>query len=157
MATAKSDATLAAPTAAKKTRRTKQPPPVRLPDSLYKRVAAAAKINSRSVPKHLEHMVNIAESITGLVSREDLLNVQSGLSKLVVEKIEAPRVDKDVLFSSLESMRSAGTLSQTVTAAKTKYQASPSHPGYLERIKDDGTRDVGMFKGGKFKVAKDLA
>ena len=54
-------------------------------------------------------------------------------------------------------MREAGTLSQTVTAAETKYQASPQHPGYLERINDDGSREIGMFKGGKFKMAKDLA
>ncbi|KKL12752.1 hypothetical protein LCGC14_2532600, partial [marine sediment metagenome] len=115
-----------------------------------------AKINSRSVPKHLEYMVNIAESITGHVTREELLDVQSGLRKIVVEKIEAPRVDKAALFGAMESMRNSGALSQAVTAAETKYQASPSYPGYLERINDDGSRDIGMFKGGKFKIAKDL-
>lgn len=138
-------------------RKTKQSSPVRLPDAFYTRVNMAAKINSRSVPKHLEYMVNIAESITGLVSREDLINVQSGLSRIVVEKVEAPNIDKDTVFSPLERMRNAGTLSQAVSAAKTKYQANPTHPGYLERINADGSRDIGMFKGGKFKIAKGLA
>lgn len=137
-------------------RKAKQAPPVRLSDPFYKRMYVAAKINSRSVPKHLEHMVNIAESISGRVTREELLDVQSGLRKIVVEKIEAPRVDKGALFGSLEIMRDSGTLSQAVSSAETKYQASPSHPGYLERINNDGSRDAGMFKGGKFKIARDL-
>lgn len=139
-----------------KKRHGKQSPPVRLSEAFYKRVKAAALIGSRSVPKQLEHLVNIAESVNDLVSRKDLLDVQSGLSKLVVEKIEAPRVNKKALFGSLEAMRSSGALSQTVTTADTKYHASPTHTGYLERINADGSRDVGMFKGGKFKVAKGL-
>ncbi len=161
MTTAKSDAASTVPASSMLTttnkRKTKQPPPVRLPDAFYRRLSAAAKFNSRSVPKHIEHLVNIAESIDSHVSREDLLDVQSGLSRIVVEKIEAPRVDKQVLFGSLESMRSSGVLSQVVTTTETKYQVSPTHPGYLERISDDGGRDVGMFKGGKFRIAKHLA
>ena len=138
-------------------RKAKQASPVRLSDPFYKRMNAAAKINSRSVPKHLEHMVNIAESVTNLVTREELLDIQSGLKKIVVEKIEAPKVNKAALFDSLEDMRKSGALSQTVTTSKTKYQASLSQPGYLERINDDGSRDTGVFKGGKFTIAKDLA
>ena len=139
-----------------KKRKTRQSSPVRLPEAFYKRVNAAAKVNSRSVPKQIEHMVNIAESIVDQVSREVLLEVQSGLSRIVVEKIEAPRVDKNVLCGSLEDMRSSGALSEAATTADIKYQASPTHHGYLERINADGSRDVGMFKGGKFRVAKDL-
>jgi len=153
MATTKNTST----SAPKKAPKGKQAPPVRLPDSFYKRINASAKINSRSVPKHLEHMVNIAESITGLVTREELLDVQSGLSKIVIEKIEAPKVDKASLFSSLESMRKSGTLTRAITASETKYQACTLHPGYLERINDNGSRDIGMFKKGKFVVAKGLA
>ena len=165
MATAKRDTAIPSKKASKATagsvlkvskRKAKQAPPVRLSDPFYKRMNAAAKINSRSVPKQLEHMVNIAESITGRVTREELLDVQAGLSKIVIEKTEAPRVDKAALFGSMESMRKSGALSQAVTAAETKYQASPSHSGYLERINEDGSRDIGMFKGGKFKIAKDL-
>ena len=144
-------------TAAKTQGRTKQSPPIRLSGAFYKRMNAAATINSRSVPKHLEHLVNIAESIRGQVSREEILDVQSGLSKIVIEKTEALRINKSTLFGSLERLRKSGALSKAVTAAKTKYQASASHPGQLERINDNGIREIGMFKGGKFKVAKGLA
>jgi len=137
-------------------RHAKQSPPVRLSEAFYKRVKAAALISSRSVPKQLEHLVNIAESVNDLISRKDLLDVQSGLSKLVVEKTEAPRVDKKALFSSLNAMRSSGALSQAVTTAETKYHASAAHPGYLERVNSDGSRDIGMFKQGKFKLTKGL-
>jgi len=47
---------------------------------------APAKLNSRSISKHLEHMVGIAERISGQVNLEDLLDIQFGISKLVVEK-----------------------------------------------------------------------
>lgn len=135
----------------------KQSSPIRLNEPFYKRMNAAAKLNSRSVPKHLEHMVSIAESVTNQVTREELLDIQSGLSKIVVEKIKTPRIDKLALFNSLENMRKSGTLSQAVTKAATKYQACPSHPGYLERINEDGSKDIGTFKGGKFKIAKEFA
>lgn len=145
-----------AKSSATKILRTKQSPPVRLPEPFYGRLRASAAMHMRSIPKQLEYMVDIAESVSDQLSREELLNVQSGLSRIVVEKIDAPRVDKKTLFGSLETMRNTGTLSQAVTDTDIKYQASPSHPSYLERINSDGSRDIGMFNKGKFKVAKDL-
>lgn len=138
------------------TRKTKQSSPVRLAEPFYKKMDAAARINSRSIPKQLEHMVNIAESVGEHVSREELLDIQAGLSKIVIEKIDAPRVDKVSLFGTLDSMRQSGALSQAVTRAGNKYQASKSHPGYLERINENGNLETGMFVNGKFKVNKEL-
>ena len=153
MDTAKNSASLST---LKKVSKAKQAPPVRLSDPFYKRMNAVAKINHRSVPKQLEHMAGIAESVSNLISPEQLLDIQSGLSTLVVEKVAAPKVDKTALFASLDAMRQSGALPQKVTAAKNRYQACERHEGYLERINADGSRDVGQFKGGKFKVAKGL-
>jgi hypothetical protein len=136
-----------------KARKSKQSSPVRLSEAFYRRVSATAALNERSIPKHLEYMVNIAESVKTVLSREELLNVQAGLSKIIVEKTEAPRVEKKALFASLEGMRQSGELSHAVTSAEIKYQPSPGRSGYLERLNADGSRDVGMFKGGKFKLA----
>ena len=157
MATIKRDtaSTTTTPAATVK-RKTKQPPPVRLHEAFYRRMNAAAKVNARSVPKQLEYMVSIAENVARHLTREELIDIESGLYKLVVTKTETPRVDKAALFDSMERMRSTGALSQAVTSAGTKYQACAAHPGYLERINDDGSRDIGMFKGGKFTVAKHL-
>lgn len=139
-----------------KPRKTKQSSPVRLSETFYKRMEAVAKINSRSIPKQLEHMVGIAEGVADYVSPEELLDIQAGLSKIVVEKIEAPRIDKTALFNSLDSVKKSGALSRAVTQAETTYQASTSHPGYLERINKDGSRDIGQFTNGQFNIAKDL-
>jgi len=117
---------------------------------------AQARLNSRSIARHLEHMVGIAERVSGQVSAEDLLDIQSGLSRLVVEKREVPRIDKQSLFESLETMRETEGLSRAVTSADVRYQGSPFHLGYLERINEDGSREVGLFEGGRFKVAKDM-
>ncbi len=139
-----------------KARKAKQSSPIRLSEPFYRRISASAVLNDRSIPKHLEYLINIAESVKNVLSREELLNVQAGLNKIVVEKIESPRVNKTTLFDSLEDMRHSGALSQSITTAETKYQASPNHPGYLERLNPDGSRDVGLFKGGKFKPAKGI-
>ena len=137
-------------------RRKKQSPPIRLHDQFYKRVSAAAKLNSRSIPKQLEHLAVIAENIVGQITREELLDVQAGLRKISVVKVETPCVDKSMLFKSLNDMRNSGELTKSVTKARIKYQSSLSHPGCLERINNDGSRDIGTFKGGKFKLVNDL-
>jgi len=54
----------------------------------------------------------------------------------------------------METIRETQVFSRAVTSADVKYQASPFYPGYLERINEDGSRDVGLFKEGEFKVAR---
>jgi len=137
-------------------RKKKQSPPVRLSEHFYRRMNAQARLNSRSIAKHLEHMVSIAERVSGQVDLEDLLDIQSGLSRLVVEKSQVPRVDKQSMLDSVEAIRETEVLSRAVTSADVRYQASPFYPGYLERINEDGSREVGLFEGGRFKVAKDM-
>ncbi|MDZ7785278.1 MAG: hypothetical protein U5K56_20780 [Halioglobus sp.] len=102
----------------------------------------------------MEYLLSIAELVTRLVSREDLLKVQSGLSRLVIEDVESPAIDKGQLFQSLEDQRASGTLRESVTVAWPRYQASKQHPGLLERRHADGTTDIGMFKDGKFTVTR---
>ena len=132
----------------------KQSSPVRLPEEFYRRVRATAEINMRSIPKELEYLVEIAEGVKDYVSRDDLLDVQAGLKRIVVEDIESPRVEPASLLDSLQSMRESGLLAEAVSEAEPRYQASGKHPGLLERINPDGSRELGTFRNGKFRISK---
>lgn len=65
-------------------------------------------------------------------------------------------IDPDKVFAKLEQDRSSGKLSKKVTAATTSYQASVSHPGYLEQInRENGVRRIGTFADGAFTPFSD--
>lgn len=43
-----------------------------------------------------------------------------------------------------------GELSAAIADGNVKYQASVTHPGYLERVDPCGKKTLGMFKNGGF-------
>lgn len=59
-------------------------------------------------------------------------------------------VDPDQVFARVDEQRESGELADRVTSSSVKYQSSPAHPGLIERINADGSRDLGTFKAGRF-------
>ena len=53
--------------------------------------------------------------------------------------------------AALEQQRRSGQLSQSVSAASLRYQASKAQPGLLEEIKPNGNRRLGRFRDGLFE------
>ncbi len=75
----------------------------------------------------------------------------AGVAHLRLEPIRVAAVDPGSVFDTMEQARRNGSLAGSVTTAQDRYQASVSHPGFLERISSDGIRSVGTFVDGVFR------
>jgi hypothetical protein len=60
-------------------------------------------------------------------------------------------VDPEQAFAALEQQRRSGQLSQSVSDASLRYQASSARPGLLEEINPNGMRRLGQFRAGLFE------
>ena len=123
--------------------------PIRIDRSLMEQAAAEADRQKRSTPKQVEYWAELGQVCDGLLSHADAVRLREGLLKL--EPCESAPVDADTVFTNLDAARTDGSLSNKVTTARTIFQVSEDHPGYLEQIKPGGNIIVGQFEGGKFK------
>ena len=123
--------------------------PIRLQDDLMQAANLTAKRFHRSAAEQIEYWAELGRSVSSTLDPDVLLSVVSGLTKIKVEPVHSPSVDPTDVFNALEQEREQGTLTNAVTQSSIKYQASTTHPGYLERIDADGTT-VGMFENGQF-------
>ncbi|BCO32040.1 hypothetical protein TspCOW1_21430 [Thiohalobacter sp. COW1] len=60
------------------------------------------------------------------------------------------RIDPDAVFAAVETDRRSGELPRRVTNASTRYYASASYPGWLERVDAQGVRTIGTIRNGGF-------
>ena len=86
-----------------------------------------------------------------MLDSEKLLDVASGLAALKVEPIATAAVAPEQVFAALEQQRRSGQLSQSVSGASLRYQASKAQPGLLEEIGPNGNRRLGRFCNGLFE------
>jgi hypothetical protein len=123
--------------------------PIRIDRSLFEQAAAEADRQKRSTPKQVEYWAELGQVCDGLLSHADAVRLREGLLKL--EPCESTPVNAEDVFATLDANRDDGSLSHTVTSAKTIYQVSDQHPGYLEQIEPEGNVIVGQFERGKFR------
>lgn len=123
--------------------------PIRIDRSLFEQAAAEADRQKRSTPKQVEYWAELGQACDGVLSHADAVRLREGL--LTLEPCESAPVDADAVFATLDAARISGSLRNKVTMAKTIYQVSEDHPGYLEQIEPDGNVIVGQFERGKFK------
>lgn len=123
--------------------------PIRLEQSLMEFAVTEAKISHRSAAEQVEYWADLGRRLSGLIESDTLLSISAGLARVRVEPVEPPSVAPATVFAELESDRNKGALSSTLTQAPSIYQASTSHPGYLECI-EGGQKTVGQFKDGEF-------
>ena len=124
--------------------------PVRLQNDLMQAAGVTGKRLHRSAAEQVEYWATLGRQIAAFVDPDTLLKVSVGLARLKVEPTMAQPVDPDVVFSAVEADRHSGELSRKVTSAAIRYQASITHPGYLEQINEHGIRTVGTFHTGVF-------
>lgn len=124
--------------------------PIRLQNDLMQAAGLTAKRYHRSAAEQIEYWAELGRSVSTKLDPDVLLSVVSGLTKIKTEPVHSPSIDPTDVFDALERERQAGTLSNSVTQSAVKYQASTTHPGYLERIDANGTTTVGMFENGQF-------
>jgi len=125
--------------------------PVRLEDHLVRHAAAEGQVNRRSTPKQIELWAELGRIIADQVSPEDMIALTQGLKKIRLERVQAQPPTSEALWDDVETARETGELGRQVRQDRVVYQASPTHPGYLEAIHPDGTRETGVFRQGKFR------
>lgn len=129
--------------------------PIRLDQSLMDSASSVAKAAHRSAAEQIEFWADIGRTLTQMIDVHTLVSLKAGTSRLLIEPVQAEAVDPDALFAQLDAERVSGSLSQSVTGCAVRYQASATHPGWLEQIRADGSRVVGRFEGGVFQACDD--
>ncbi len=124
--------------------------PMRLDDALVREAEAEARLNRRSVPKQVEYWADLGKNLARLITPEDLIKIQMGLSRIRLEAVQTTPLDADEVFAGLDAERARAALSHAVTRAPLVYQAVPDRPGVLERIDREGHRQQGVFRNGEF-------
>ena len=125
--------------------------PVRLQQALMHSAALAGARQHRSAAEQIEYWAALGQQVAGVLDPDKLLDVASGLAALKVEPITAAAVVPEQVFAALEQQRRSGQLSQSVSGASLRYQASKAQPGLLEEIKPNGNRRLGRFCNGLFE------
>lgn len=124
--------------------------PIRLDDDIISLATASASIEKRSVPKQIEYWAEIGRQVEQRVDRAGLLAIIQGYAEVDVRPITSGPVDIDDVFGKLAADRASGKLTKAVTQAPFIYEASKTHPGFLDRIGEDGQRMTGYFEEGEF-------
>lgn len=124
--------------------------PVRIDDELLQAARREGQLAHRSVPEQLELWARIGRLISGKLSAEQLAEFVAGIATFSLERKHARPVPSAQAFALLERQRRSGALTRGVSEARARYQASPTHPGLLERITPDGEVRLGTFRNGAF-------
>ena len=124
--------------------------PVRLQDDLMQAAKLTGERFHRSTAEQIEYWADIGRKVSKVLDPDTLLSISTGLTRVKVEPIYGKPIDPDDVFNRLDAQRQQGTLTQAVTSSAIKYQSSLVHPGYLERIDQQGNVSVGQFKNGEF-------
>lgn len=125
--------------------------PIRLQDDLMQDAALIGEQEHRSAAEQVEYWASLGRKISKLVPPDTMLDVVSGLARIKVEPIVTQQIDPKAVFASVEARRDSGTLANEVAKAPVTYQASTTHPGYLEQIDQRRNRKVvGTFQEGVF-------
>ena len=124
--------------------------PVRLDEKLFHDAEIEGISHKRSPPKQIEYWAEIGKAVAGFISSNELLALMQGFAQVHITPRSSKAVNPDNVFEKLEQDRQQGTLSQSVTQAKVWYEASLKHPGLLDKVSADGTRETGHFHHGEF-------
>ena len=112
--------------------------PVRLQRQLMESAARVGSRHHRSAAEQIEYWATLGRQVAHLLDPDSILDVA------------AASVSPVEVFAAVDAGRSSPQLAQAVTTAGCRYQACPDHPGYLEQIRADGSRCVGLFRDGSF-------
>lgn len=111
---------------------------------------STAKRFHRSTAEQIEYWAELGRSVSSSINPDTLLAIKTGLAKLNVEQVLSPKLDPNMVFNALERQRNEHSLQRELTSSSVRYQSSLTHPGWLERIGQDGVVTVGQFKNGQF-------
>ena len=125
--------------------------PVRLQQALMQSAALAGARQQSSAAEQIEYWAELGQQVAGILDPDKLLDVASGLAAVKVEPITSAAVEPEQVFAALEQQRRSGRLSQSVSGASLRYQASKEKPGLLEEISPNVRSRLGQFRQGLFE------
>ncbi len=131
--------------------------PIRLQETLMQAAKLSGERFHRSTAEQIEYWADIGRKVSTILDPDALISIATGLAVVKVEPIYGQAINPDDVFSSLEAQRQQGTLTQVVTNSAVKYQSSLAHPGYLEKIDQEGNILVGQFNKGEFMPIDKIA
>jgi hypothetical protein len=114
---------------------------------------SAARVGGRhhrSAAEQIEYWAALGRQVAHLLDPDSILDVAAGFTRLTLQPVAAANVSPVEVFAAVDADRSSPEPAQAVTTAGFRYQACPDHPGYLEQIRADGSRSVGLFRDGSF-------
>lgn len=123
--------------------------PIRLEADLMAKAQMTAALHHRTPAEQIEYWAELGQAVQGMLDPQAILNVQTGLASIKVEPTLSGPIDADFVFEALDIDRASGQLAASVAQASIRYQASQTHPGYLEKREGD-TVLVGRFLNGEF-------
>jgi len=130
--------------------------PVRLQDDLMQAAKLTGERFHRSSAEQIEYWADIGRKVSTVLDPDILSSIAMGLTRVKVEPIYGVRINPDDVFKALDIQREEGELAQLVTGSSIKYQSSLKHPGYLEKIDQQGKVEVGRFNEGDFVAVSEL-
>ncbi len=125
--------------------------PVRLENDLMEAATLAGSTLHRSAAEQIEYWADLGRKVARVITPETLLEINAGLVKLKVEKVQPVTADPDAVFAELEQKRESGALREAIASGCIRYQSSGTHPGLLEQVHPDGAIVVGQFNNGQFE------
>ncbi|MDH5181995.1 MAG: hypothetical protein OEZ39_13595 [Gammaproteobacteria bacterium] len=123
---------------------------LRLNEKLVLEAEVEGRLFKRSAPKQIEFWAELGKTIAQRISSHDVIALLQGIAEVKVETISAGPLDPDEVFSRIEAQRTTPHVSRGGVV----YEASRTHPGMLDRIQPDGSRDTGHFHNGLFTPSK---
>ena len=126
---------------------------VRLDDQLIRAAEAEALSQKRSPPKQIELWAELGKRVAGSISSNDLNSILSGYAVVKVEPIATTPIDPATVFATVNRTRGDESLANMVSEASVRYEVSNKHPGLLDKVLADGTRETGYFSNGAFTSA----
>ena len=126
------------------------PGPFRLSNEIGAHAEKSAALQNRSVPKQIEYWANLGRRVEKSIDHPSLMAILRDLAIIEVRPAPSKPVEAQDVFAELEADRHSGKLAKNITRAGVIYEASPSHPGLLDRIDEHGVRTTGTFKNGEF-------
>ena len=127
---------------------------IRLNDRLVEAAEIEAANHKRTPPKQIEYWADIGKAVSRFASSSDLLALMQGIAQVSIVTPQSVSVTPDSVFEQLEQYRTQGTLNQKISKTQYRYESSQTHPGLLDRVESDGTRQTGHFRNGEFIFAK---
>lgn len=123
--------------------------PLRLDDGLVKRATRVGSLEHRTIAGQIEHWADIGERLSRLLSPHEISLVCSGMGRFEVKPVSGTPVDPDAVFDSLGQVKAeSAPVGEQLSGFR--YQASKSHPGFLEQVDRDGRVRIGQFEQGEF-------